>query len=51
MSCIVQIISGVQSAGKFDVGFTIDTDFFDNFNDSEGNLFFFFFCTKTLWEG
>ena len=32
--------------------FTIDTDFFffDNFFDSEGNLFFFFlFCTKTHW--
>ena len=39
--------------GKIGVGFTIDTDFFDNSFDSEGNLFFFFFfffffCTKTL---
>ena len=35
---------GVQSAGKIGVGFMIDTDFFENFFDSEGNLFFFFFC-------
>ena len=41
---------GVESAGKIRVGFTIDTDFFDNFFDLDGNLFFFFlFYTKTLW--
>ena len=40
---------GVQSAGKIGMVFTIDTDFFFyNFFDSEGNLFFFFFCAKTL---
>ena len=45
-----RIILWIQSGGKIGVGFTIDTDFFDNFFDSEGNLFFFFlFCTKTPW--
>ena len=39
------LLLGVQSAGKIGIGFTIDTDFFDNFFDSEGNIFF---CTKTL---
>ena len=43
------LLLGIQSTGKIGVGFTIDTDFFDNFFDSEGNLFFFFFRTKTLW--
>ena len=46
------LLLGIQSAGKKGVGFTIDTDFFYNFFDSEGNLFFFFFFrTKTLWLG
>ena len=35
---------GVQIAGKNWMGFTIDTDFFfNNFFDSDGDLFFFFF--------
>ena len=39
-SVLLILLLGVQSACKIGVGFTIDTDSFDNFFDSEGNLFF-----------